>query len=426
MNILVIGGGAGGLELVTKLGNTLGRRDNATVTLVDRNPSHIWKPLLHEVATGTLDSDIDEISYLAHASQHHFQFQLGSLIALDRQQQTVTLAAITDEQGDVIVEQRRLHYDLLVLSIGSISNDFNTDGIAKHCVFLDSREQAEFFHQRLLRTILKQSQQQAQATLDIAIVGGGATGVELSAELFHATATLRSYGLATDQQLKVTLLEAGERILPGLPEDIATAATSELEKLGVTVATQTRVTRATADGLHTADDKFIAATLKVWAAGIKAPDVLGDLDGLETNHLNQLVVKPTLQTTLDERVFALGDCAACPIDDDRWVPPRAQAAHQQASLLAKNITALYRNEALKNYVYRDYGSLVSLSKFSTVGNLMGNLLGAGMMIEGRIARLMYISLYRMHQRALHGWYRTLLITLVGRINSVIRPRLKLH
>ncbi|HKN02367.1 MAG TPA: FAD-dependent oxidoreductase, partial [Buttiauxella sp.] len=105
---------------------------------------------------------------------------------------------------------------------------------------------------------------------------------------------------------------------------------------------------------------------------------------------------------------------------------RAQAAHQMASLVLSNILAKMNNKPLKAYIYKDHGSLVSLSKFSTVGSLMGNLMRGSMMVEGRMARFVYISLYRMHQVALHGYFKTGLMMLVGSINRVIRPRLKLH
>ncbi|SPW26776.1 NADH dehydrogenase [Edwardsiella tarda] len=160
--------------------------------------------------------------------------------------------------------------------------------------------------------------------------------------------------------------------------------------------------------------------------GIKAADFLRDIGGLESNRINQLVVEPTLQTTRDAHIFAIGDCAACPQANGSTVPPRGQAAHQMASLCADNILALLQGKELKPFIYRDRGSLVSLSEFSAVGSLMGNLTRGSMMIEGRIARLMYISLYRMHQIALHGYLKTGLRMLVDSINRVIRPHLKLH
>ncbi|WP_196724085.1 NAD(P)/FAD-dependent oxidoreductase, partial [Providencia rettgeri] len=251
---------------------------------------------------------------------------------------------------------------------------------------------------------------------------------ELSAELYNAVEQLTSYGfkgLDTDA-LNVTLVEAGERILPALPPRISSAAHQELNKLGVNVLTKTMVTSADADGLNTKEDGKIHADLMVWAAGIKAPDFMKDIAGLETNRINQLVVKPTLQTSRDDMIFAIGDCASCAKPEGGFVPPRAQSAHQMASLCYDNIVALMKGKPLKEYVYKDHGSLVSLSRFSTVGSLMGNLMRGDMMVEGRIARFVYISLYRMHQIALHGYIKTGLMMLVGSINRIIRPKLKLH
>lgn len=425
--IVIIGGGAGGLELASRLGNKLGRNKRANITLVDKKLTHIWKPLLHEVATGTLDVEIDQLSYRAHAAAHHFEFQLGNLVAINRDKQQLTLAAINDD-GEEVLAARELDYDYLVLAIGSVSNHFNTPGVAEHCIFLDSPNQAQRFQHRLLMAYLKlNSPAHPKDKLNIAIVGAGATGVELAAELYHAAAELNLYGFADLRQhrLNIQLIEAGSRILPALPERLALAAHKELTKLGVTVRTNTKVTAATKTGLQLGDE-HIEAELMVWAAGIKAPDFLKDIAGLENNRINQLVVNQQLQSTRDSNIYVIGDCAGCPLPDNKWVPPRAQSAHQMASLVAKNITAAIAGKALKAFQYKDHGSLISLSRFGTVGNLMGNLVGGTMMIEGRLARLAYISLYRMHQVALHGWLRMMLISLVARINRIVRPKLKLH
>nr|WP_041474698.1 NAD(P)/FAD-dependent oxidoreductase [Erwinia sp. Ejp617] len=427
--IVIVGGGAGGLELATQLGHKLGRKNKAQITLVDRNHSHLWKPLLHEVATGSLDEGIDGLSYLAHAHKHGFSFQLGTLTDLDRENNRLQLAEILDEQGDVLVPQRELEYDTLVMALGSTSNDFGTPGVKDNCIFLDNPHQARRFHNEMLNLFLKFSASEGQQEkVNIAIVGGGATGVELSAELHNAVKQLHSYGYKglDNQALNVTLVEAGERILPALPPRISSAAHSELRKIGVRVLTRTMVTSAEKNGLHTKSGEFIDADLMVWAAGIKAPDFMKDLGGLETNRINQLVVEPTLQTTRDANIYAIGDCASCPLPSGGFVPPRAQSAHQMASRVLANILADINGQSQSQYVYKDHGSLVSLSRFSTVGSLMGNLMRGSMMVEGRIARLVYISLYRMHQVALHGYFKTGLMMLVGSINRVIRPRLKLH
>ncbi len=426
--IIVVGGGAGGLELATKLGRTLGRKNRAKITLVDRKGSHLWKPLLHEVATGSLDEGVDALSYRAHAKNHSFDFQMGSLENIDRDRKVIALSELRDEHNELLIPQRELEYDILVMAIGSTSNDFNTPGVRDNCIFLDSPEQAHRFRTEMNNQFLKLHAKNGQGTVDIAIVGAGATGVELSAELHNAIKELRTYGFGDldSSKLNVSLVEAGERILPALPPRISSAAHQELTKLGVNVRTATMVTQADSEGLTTKDGDKIPAQIMVWAAGIKAPDFIKDIAGLETNRINQLVVNNTLQTTRDENIFVIGDLAQCTQADGSFVPPRAQAAHQMSSQAYKNIVAKMNGRELKPYEYKDHGSLVSLSRFSTVGSLMGNLTKGSMMVEGRIARVVYISLYRMHQMALHGMLKTALMMLVGRINRVLRPNLKLH
>ena len=428
--IVVVGGGAGGLELVTKLGRKLGRTGKAEVMLVDKNRTHLWKPLLHEVAAGSMDAGLDGLSYRSHAHNHGFNFQLGTLSDINRETKTITLAPMFDEGGKPMLKERTVKYDILVLAIGSVSNDFGTKGVKEHCIYLDSPKQADHFHDELINRFLQygESELSEDNKVDIAIVGGGATGVELSAELYNAVEHLSAYGfknLSTDC-LRLNLVEAGPRILPALPERLAGMAQQELRELGVNIRTNTKVVEATAEGLKTADGELIPATLMVWAAGIKAPAFLKDIAGLETNRINQLAVKPTLQASRDDSVFVIGDCAYCLQENGKPVPPRAQSAHQMASLAYSNIVALLNDKPLKPYVYTDHGSLVSLSRYTTVGSLMGNLMRGSMTVEGFVARTVYVSLYRMHQVALHGYVRTGLIMFVERINRLLRPRLKLH
>lgn len=427
--IIVVGGGAGGLELVTKLGRQLGRKGKAEVMLVDRNRTHLWKPLLHEVAAGAMDAGIDALSYRSHAHNHGFSFHLGSLSDINRENKTITLGAMLDESGKPMLSERTLEYDVLVLAIGSVSNDFGTQGVSDHCIFLDRPQQAEHFHDELMNRFMQFAEGELPSEkVDIAIVGGGATGVELSAELYNAVEHLSDYGFEniSSDCLRLTLVEAGPRILPALPDRIAGMAQKELRDLGVDVRTNTMVVEATEQGLVTKDGELIPATLMVWAAGIKAPDFLKDIGGLENNRNNQLTVNATLQTTRDEHIYVIGDCAHCMQENGQAVPPRAQSAHQMASLAYRNICAQMNGKPLKDYVYKDHGSLVNLSRYTTVGSLMGNLMRGSMMVEGFFARTVYVSLYRMHQVALHGYIRTGLMMLVGRINRLLRPRLKLH
>ncbi|MGE0079875.1 MAG: NAD(P)/FAD-dependent oxidoreductase [Thiohalomonadaceae bacterium] len=431
-HIIVVGGGAGGLELVTRLGDSLGRRGLADITLIDSGLTHVWKPLLHEVAAGTLDTSEDELEYLAQARWHHFRYRLGRMVGLDRARQEVLLAPTCNEAGELVIPERRFRYDTLIMAVGSISNDFGVPGVQEHCLFLDTTRQAEKFQTALLERMLRahtQGKPIEPGQLDVAIVGGGATGVELAAQLYHVTRRLSAYGLDSidpDKHIRLSVIEANPRILPALPPRLALGAQRVLESLGVSVLAGEQVVEVTAEGIRTASGRFIPAAMKVWAAGIKAPDFLRDLDGLETNRINQLVVTRTLQTTRDPNIFALGDCAACPLDDSgKTVPPRAQAAHQQASMLVKSMQRRLRGQPLPEYRYRDYGSLVALGRYSTVGNLMGNLTG-NLHISGFLARMVYLSLYKMHQVALYGWWRAMLLTALRILRRGVDPRIKLH
>lgn len=430
--IVVVGGGAGGLELVTKLGKKLGKKNKAQITLVDSTHTHIWKPLLHEVAAGTLDSHEDEIEYLSQAMCSGFRFRLGRMDGLDRQKKQITLAPTYNEDGVEIIPRRSFDYDYLVIAVGSISHDFGIKGVRENCLFLDTTKQAEAFQKQLLQSYLQahtQGRPLDEGQLNIAIVGAGATGVELCAQLHEVSHLLTAYGLdeVDPHDVKLTLIEAADRILPGLPENISSAAVKELRELGVEVLAGERVIEVTEAGIKTQSGKFIPSAIKVWAAGIKAPEFLKDIDGLETNWMNQLVVRQTLQTSLDDDIYAIGDCAACKwVGQEQNVPPRAQAAHQMASLVYKSIVNRLSGKPIPEYHYHDYGSLVSLGRYGTVGNLMGNLSRGSMMIEGLMARMMYLSLYKMHQTALFGPFRVVMLSLSHLFRRSVHPKIKLH
>jgi NADH dehydrogenase len=432
--IVIVGGGAGGLELATKLGKSLGRKGKAEITLIDAKRTHLWKPLLHQVAAGSLDIGDQQLEYLAQAYWRHFRFRLGNMSGLDRSNRKVIVAPTLNEEGEEVIPQRSFHYDSLVIAVGSVSNDFGIKSVQEHCLFLDTMDQARRFQQHLLNRLLylHTHKRQHEEQLGVAIIGAGATGVELAAQLHTVTRVLSAYGLDKldpEHDIKLHIIEAGPRILPALPEPVMERTCASLEKLGVQIHVNERVVEVTKDGVKTAQGDFIPAGITVWSAGIKAPDFLCDIDGLETNRINQLVVKTNLQTTRDENIYALGDCAACPNKGGGTVPPRAQAAHQQASFLYKMLSNRIKNmnarEYHGEYHYRDYGSLVTLGSYSTVGSLMGSIPGT-LFVTGYIARLVYLSLYKMHQIALYGWLRTALLTVSKLLRRSVDPEVKLH
>jgi NADH dehydrogenase len=380
-----------------------------------------------------MDLNDHELDYLFQARWHHFQFRLGRMDGLDRERKQIDLAPTYDEQGKEVIPARTVPYDTLVLCVGSTTNDFGTPGAAQHAIALDNPSQAALLHSRLLNACFRASSQTEPlqpGQLHIAIIGAGATGVELAAELHNTTREFVAFGLERidpEKDIKLTIVEAAPKILPALPERLTNAVMKLLEKHKVEVVAGERVTEVSEQGVTTATGRKIEAELVVWAAGIKAPDFLKEIGGLETNRINQLVVTQALQTTRDPDIFAFGDCAACPWPEKSgWIPPRAQSAHQQASHLFKVLQRRLEGRPPEPFVYRDFGSLVSLGKFSTVGSLMGGITRGAVMIEGWFAGLMYRSLYKMHEYALHGATKVALDTLARIITRRTEPHVKLH
>ena len=279
-HIVIVGGGAAGLELATKLGDSLGRRKKAQITLVERARTHIWKPHLHEVAAGTMDVGRDAVDYLAQASDHHFRYRIGEMVGLDRGHREVHLAPSLDAEGHEVTPARAVPYDTLVMAVGSTSNDFGTPGAKDFAISLDTADEAVRFHQRLVNRFIRAHAQPGPVRpgqLHVTIIGAGATGTELAAELHRTTRQVVAYGLDRidpEKDLKITLVEAAERILPAVPPRVAEGATRLLKKLGIDVRTQARVVEVRQDGVRLADGDFIPSELVVWAAGVKGPDLL--------------------------------------------------------------------------------------------------------------------------------------------------------
>jgi NADH:ubiquinone reductase (H+-translocating) len=431
-DIVIVGGGAGGLELACKLGRKLGPDK---VTLVDSRLYHVWKPSLHEVAAGTLDIHQEGLSYQMLAHDRGFSFVFGAMTALDAAARSITIAPVAaPSDGEEVLPERTLGYRSLVIAVGSTSNYFGVPGAREHTISLNATEDAERFRLRLLRLLARAEQQKEDggqgSGLDIVIIGGGATGVELAAELREASGVYAAYGfrrLQVQRDVRITLLEGAPRILAPLPERVSAAAARLLDQRAIRVVTDCRVNRI--DQKQVSDNKgnVYPADLCVWAAGIRAPEFLASL-GLPVAKGGQIEVDGHLAVKGVPGVYALGDCAACTDGNGKPVPPRAQAAHQQADYLVKTFLHLDKGQPPQKdpYVYRDYGSLVSIGRETTVGNLMGSLRGASLFVEGFMARIMYMSLHLMHHQAVLGSLRTGLMAFARFLIRRTTPLVKLH
>lgn len=415
--LVIVGGGIAGMELATRLG----RRRGLSVTLVDRTLAHVWKPMLHGFAAGTARPDREKIGYLAHAKRHGYRFVAGALDAVDRDRRTVSIVPFGETDRD---PRRTIAFDALVLAIGSRANDFGTEGVAEHCAFIDDLTEAEAFHDALRLHLFRVVE--GDATIDIAIVGGGATGVELAAELKRATDIASGYGSPSlASRLRLSLIESGDRLLASFPESVSAGAERTLRGLGVDIRVGAMVTAADADGFVLKDGSRIDAALKVWAAGVKAPEATGAIEGLERDHAGRLAIRPSLQTTRDDHVFALGDCAS--LTDPatgRPVPSTAQAARQQSLHLARGFGGWLRTGRMRPFRYEEKGQIVSLADFNGWGTLGSTVFGGGR-LRGLSARFAHDLLYRQHQLELHGLARGAMTWLVDDLDRVMSPGVRL-
>lgn len=431
--IVVVGGGAGGLELATRLGDSIGKRRQANIVLVDRLPTHFWKPLLHEVAAGKTDPNLHHVEYRAHAAEHHFEFMRGALTGLDRANKRIEIADGWGQDSAGMPATRQVSYDTLVLAFGSVTNFFSVPGAAEHCVTLDTVGQAESFRRAMIAAIMREGSERqctgARKGIDIAIVGGGATGVELAAELRNTAIALGYYNvhdLDPVRDIRIRIVEAGERILPQLKPQLSARAAALLKTLNIDIATGKCVSAVTPTSVEITGGESFAADIAVWAAGIAASPVCATL-GLPVNRIGQLIVGASLQSEADASIFAIGDCASAPWpEQNARLPPRAQVAHQQALFLSKVLRSDGSQGKQAEFVYRDYGSLVSLGRYSAVGALVGGIAGKGVFVEGLVARVLYSSLYRKHVLALHGARRMTFDTMMHWLRARTSPQVKLH
>lgn len=426
--IVIVGGGAGGLELASQLGRKLGPTH---VTLVDTRLFHIWKPSLHEVAAGTLDLHAEGLSYQMLAHDNGFTFVYGTMSELHEETKTIQVDPVWNDHGGMLIPARIISYTSLVIAVGSTSNYFGVPGAAQNTISLNGPEDAETFRNKMMRHLHyangpMRRDSLEDAGVDIVIIGGGATGVELAAELAEARNEFAAYGvhnLDVKKSIRIKILEGSPRVLAPLPERVSVAAAKLLNERGVTINTGCRVVDITSTQVSDSTGQAYKADITVWAAGIKAPDFLSTL-GLPIARNGALLVDSNLRVEGRQDVYAIGDCAAFTMPDAKLAPPRAQTAHQQADYLLNRFITGETTES-KPYVYRDYGSLVSIGHSTSVGNLMGSLTGKWF-VAGWWARIMYTSLHLMHHQAVLGTVRTGVLALARFLIKRTKPLVKLH
>lgn len=435
-HILIVGGGAGGLELAIRLARRTGRGRRARITLVDRHDTHIWKPRYHEIAVGRLVPADEEASYAAQAKRHGFVFTLGAMTALDPEARVFDLAEVRfpddvkDMAGTELLPSRQLRYDQAVLALGSTVNDFGTPGVAEHCYTVDSVQSAEALH-RAVRAMAERLAGGHADRVRVLIVGAGTTGVELAAGLRSSARELRAFtSLMAPDRLEVTLLEAADRPLPGVDESVSREARSMLEQHGVQMRFGAKATKVEAGALETENGERIEADIIVWASGVRGHSLAKSISGLELDKSERILVDPCLRTLVEgggtrDTLYAMGDCASCTEPGQKQpVGATAQAAKQQSELLARSLAGVIAGKPPLPFHYRYRGTLISLGESHAVGDVPSPG-KSSVRISGLPARLAYISLYRMHLVELFGWWRTAGLTIGSLIRRTALPSVKL-
>ena len=425
MRIVIIGGGIAGLELATSLGKQLGKTGEASITLIDKYLTHIWKPLLHEIAVGSSNIEDNAVDYIFHGKKNFYRFQLGTLIGLNRQKKEVIIEVNQIVDKNNVKKEKNIAYDILIITIGSISNNYNIPGTDKYCYYLDSLEQATKLQQDFLNYIV--SSNNDKKNYNIGIIGAGATGVELAAEVYSAIHEGNKYNIQShERRVNISIIESCNRLLPALPQITSHFILNKLKNIGINILLNEKVIKVTHQGIHTASGTFISAEFKIWSAGIRGESVLSKLDGLKVTNSCRLLINNKLQTTLDDSIYAIGDCSACFIDQKNIVPARAQAAHQESVFLKKQIIERIRNKrSTKTFHYHDNGSIISLGGQGTILHIIFKQC-KNIFMKGISARLIYRLLYKIHQVKLSGLFYVLIQSFSKLISKCIKAKIKLH
>lgn len=416
--IVIVGGGAGGAELAVRLARA-GEQD---ILLIDSSPTHVWKPRLHELAAGAGRGHVDELDYAGLAEHWGFAFEQGDLSGVDPQNKTLNLDTVADDNGDTLVPERSIQYQVLVLALGGVTPDLGVTGVLQNAILLDREPDAEALFRRLSIGLLGGSLPDNNDAFHVVIVGSGATGVELSAFLTTDHLCMSLAPRSAAPQIKVTVLEAMDTFMPNMPDAVRDATVKRLRAAGVAMETGHQVAAVHSDSVESDDGSHFPANLTVWATGRVGPPVAGTIEALATNKKRQWRVRPTLQTTTADVVFAIGDCAY--IEDDP-VAPTAQAASEQAEHLATELPRYLGGNEPSPFQFKNKGTLLSLGEAGTVGKARG-LIGNDVQVSGRLARAAYRGVQRQHQFLLLGPAKGTAEVLSNILGRTVGPRLKVH
>lgn len=394
--IVVIGAGFGGLQAAQSLANS-----GADVLLIDRNNYHLFVPLLYQVATAQLAPDL--VAYpirtiLRRAT--NLQFLQAEVQKIDFSEQIIKV-------GDAVVP-----YNFLVLATGSQTRYLGVPGAAEYAFSMRTLEEAVTLRNHLFSCLEQASHApdpvRRKRLLTVAIVGGGATGVEMAGALIEMFRALRKdYPTLDWQQVRLLLVQSGDRLLPDLPRQLGGYTCKRLRQLGVEVHLHQKVNRITPGTLHLSDGQAIATETIIWTAGLQAsaPETSQDLARATKE---KLFVRSTLQLLEHGNVYAIGDLA-CVEQKGEPLTGVAPEALQQGVAVAQNIRRQLRGKAPKPFRYFNKGRLAVIGCFSGVGKIGGfAFTGFPAWLMWLAVHLVYLPGYRSRLMVLLSWLHTYL------------------
>ena len=356
--VVILGAGFGGLTAARALAG------EAEVLVVDRHNFQTFLPLLYQVSTAGLAADHVVAPIRGALRKTNVKFRMGSPISIDHKNKTVKL-----DSSEVI------EFDHLIIAMGSVTADFGVPGVADHGLGMKSVHEAITIRAEVMRRFEDLARFEDETRLSIAVVGGGPTGVEMAGAL----AELKRGPLHNDlahaaDHIDIYLIEAGPRILPMFSEKLSARATRDLQKLGVHVRTNTAVREIKSRQIILKEGDPIPAEVTVWAAGVKGEPTASALNLPIVG--SRVSSGQTLQVENYPHIWAIGDISGALAPDGRFYPMVAPVALQQGKFVAKQILSLAAGKPLKEFKYRDKGSMatigrhkaiVEVGKFSMVG-----------------------------------------------------------
>ena len=367
--VVILGGGFGGLAAARALYKT------AEVTVVDRHNYQTFLPLLYQVSTAGLAADHVAYPIRGALRKTSVKFRMGSPLSIDHKNKEVKL-----DSSEV------LQFDHLIVALGSTTADFGIPGVNEFTLGMKSVHEALTIRAEIMRRFEDLCRFEDETRLAITVIGGGPTGVEMAgaiAELIRGP--LKSDQKQAAAQIDITIIEAGERLLPTFSPTLSKRTKKDLEKLGVKVLVGSPVAGVEHRKITLKDKQVLPSEITIWAAGVKGSDAMAQLSLPVSG--NRVVVEPTMQVKNYPNIWALGDIAGALGRDGKPLPMVAPVAIQQGKFIAKQIARLSSSKELKEFKYLDKGSMATIGRNKAVVEVKG------FKLSGPIAWLIWVALH---------------------------------